>query len=129
MNTERGHLVFVYGTLRKNECNAHVLGNAKCMSEYAWVQGTLFDTGFGYPALTLVDSGRVFGEIYDVDADGLKKLDYLEGYKGPGDENLYERQTYPVVTEDVPVDVIIYTVDHNPSLCKKVIECGDWLKR
>ncbi|MGP4082734.1 gamma-glutamylcyclotransferase family protein [Pseudalkalibacillus sp. R45] len=129
MNTERGHLVFVYGTLRKNECNAYVLGNAKCLSEHAWVLGTLFDTGYGYPAMTLVDSGNVFGEIYEVDADGLKKLDHLEGYKGPGNENLYERKIYPVMTENGPIDVVIYTVDHNPSLCKKVIECGDWLKR
>ncbi|WP_408009693.1 gamma-glutamylcyclotransferase [Pseudalkalibacillus sp. A8] len=129
MKDEMPHLVFVYGTLRKNECNAHMLGNAKCISSDAWVHGTLFDTGFGYPAITLVDSGKVYGEIYQVKAEDLPKLDELEGYKGTDTDNLYERKNCLVMTEGGPVEVIIYTVDHNPDLCKKVIGSGDWPKR
>ncbi len=45
------HLIFVYGTLRKNQPDHYLLDDALLVAEYAWTSGRLFDTGLGYPAV------------------------------------------------------------------------------
>lgn len=121
--------VFVYGTLRKGEPNHHLLAGAKCVNECAWINGTLFDTGQGYPALSLTPFGSVYGEVYEVDDKLIRKLDQLEGYELGRERNLYEREMKKIMSNDGLFETYIYTVDHNPSLCKKRIDCGDWLNR
>lgn len=128
MTEKKRHMVFVYGTLRKHGENHHVLKDAKCVIETAWIRGTLYDTGFGYPAFTFAPSGNVYGEVYEVDDEGLSCLDELEGYVADRADNLYERYLKAVLTEKGPMEAIIYTVDHNPTLCKRPIPCGDWMK-
>ncbi|MBY6037697.1 gamma-glutamylcyclotransferase [Fictibacillus nanhaiensis] len=76
------HLIFVYGTLRKGEQHHHLLHQAVCLEENCWIQGQLFDTRWGYPAL-LLEKGAlpVKGDLYKVTSDQLKKLDRLEGFQ------------------------------------------------
>jgi len=84
-------LVFVYGTLKKGFCNHHVLGkNSKFVSTDT-VPGALYFIGhrhYPYALPTLgwatpkpYDSGeRIHGEIYSVDTETVRELDYLEGH-------------------------------------------------
>ncbi|MCF6136346.1 gamma-glutamylcyclotransferase family protein [Pseudalkalibacillus berkeleyi] len=125
----KSSLVFVYGTLRKGESNHHLLAGTNCVNERAWINGTLYDTGQGYPALSLTPFGSVYGEVYEVDDKLISKLDQLEGYQFGRERNLYEREMKKIMTNDGLVETYIYTVDHNPSLCIKRIECGDWVNR
>ncbi|MGM7700339.1 gamma-glutamylcyclotransferase family protein [Pseudalkalibacillus sp. Hm43] len=122
------HLVFVYGTLRKGASNHHVLNGARCVAENAWIKGTLYDTGLGYPALSLSPHGKVHGEIFEVDDIGLQTLDQLEGFVADRESNLYERMVQKVTTRDGLLDTYIYTVDHNLSICQKCIPSGDWIQ-
>jgi len=93
------HLVFVYGTLRRGEGNSHLLKGAKYV-------GTALSNGANYGMTTSADnggipflynptslhakintpfvlalgSGRVAGEIWQVDGETFAALDRLEGH-------------------------------------------------
>lgn len=116
--------VFVYGTLRKHEANHHFLKEARCISQQCWTHGILYDTGNGYPAM--VSGGqRVYGELYEVTAEQLKRLDILEGYKGVGRDNHYERSTQVIHTDFATSEAYVY-VYSQPIRDFKEIRFGDW---
>ncbi|MGZ9583313.1 gamma-glutamylcyclotransferase family protein [Paenibacillus marinisediminis] len=122
-------LVFVYGTLRRDEVNAGLLRDAECISEKAYVRGRLYDTGCGYPALTLSGHQRVQGEVYRIDAPTLKRLDELEDYYAKGDpRNLYERVSVTVHTEQGDMRVWTYIFLEEQASQLELIGTGDWLK-
>lgn len=120
-------LVFVYGTLRKHERNDYLLIGAKCVAEQCWTNGELFDTGAGYPAIAKSAEGRVYGELYMVDDSHLKDLDHLEGYRGPGKKNLYDRIEQMVYTDSESTLAYVYVIhpDHKNMLNLHITE-GDW---
>ena len=123
-------LVFVYGTLRRGEANAGLLRDAECISEKAYMRGGLYDTGCGYPALTLSGQQCVQGEVYRVDAPTLKKLDELEDYYAKGDpRNLYERVSVAVHSDQGDMQVWTYIFLEEKALQLERIDSGDWLKR
>ncbi|NSL51859.1 gamma-glutamylcyclotransferase [Calidifontibacillus erzurumensis] len=117
--------VFVYGTLRKNESNASLLKNAFCLAEQAWTEGVLFDTGFGYPAMTQSSTGYVFGELYKVTESELQSLDHLEGYSPGSTNNLYDRVKQTVYTDQGETMAYVYVAGRKDLLVKK-ISSGDW---
>lgn len=124
------HKVFVYGTLRRGEENAHYLRGAEAISLAAVAVGRLVDTGRGYPALVPDhDPGRkVIGELYVVDADRLVTLDELEDYYGSGDSrNEYDRIMASVETEWGTAEAWIYVYAQPEDLSGGMtIEDGDW---
>ena len=71
------HKVFVYGTLIAGERNAHCAGNAR--RQKAWTTGTIYDTGWGYPAFVKRGRTHIKGEVLTVNDDGFKSMDWLEG--------------------------------------------------
>jgi len=122
-------LVFVYGTLRKNEFyHDEYLNGAELVAEQAYVFGELWDTGLGYPALVLGGQGRVYGELYRINPEILRRLDELEDYHGPGGPNEYER-----IELNVYADPQIYTayayVYPAPPARGKFLASGDWKKQ
>lgn len=88
--------VFVYGTLLVGEGNHHVAAQHVLSVQPGAVRGRLYDVG-AYPALALYDEreafseGTVVGEWLEVTEEGLKAMDILEDYYGPGGQNEYER--------------------------------------
>lgn len=124
--------VFVYGTLRKGERNAHFLNEAPCLYENVWVEGTLHDTDRGYPVLFSGDATnknqKVYGEIYDINRDMLENIDVLEGYVPGRSENLYERITMRAYTdnENVLDDVMTYEAGGGLKDSDEKIAQGDW---
>ena len=81
------HRVFVYGTLLSGEVNHHLLCDARLLGAHRTEpRFTLLVLG-AYPGL--VDGGdtAVQGEVYAVDAAGLRRLDRLEDYP-----RLYDRR-------------------------------------
>lgn len=118
-------LVFVYGTLRQGERYHHLLKNSRPVAMLARVEGTIVDTGLGYPALLEVSNGSVAGEVYEVTDDLLAALDELEDYYGPdADNNEYERVRTQVQTDlgQIPAWIYVYRRDHIYPL----ISGGDW---
>lgn len=119
------HLVFVYGTLRRHEINFYLMNGAVPVAGQAWTFGELYDTGNGYPAMRLSDTSRVYGELYRVDDEQLKRLDQLEDYEEGSPDNLYERIRRPVYTDRGEVEAWLYIA--NPAeLFRLHIPSGDW---
>jgi gamma-glutamylaminecyclotransferase len=86
------HRVFVYGTLLRGEVNHYLLQDARLLGAHRTEpRFTLLLLG-AYPGL--VDGGdtAVSGEVYGVDAAGLRRLDRLEDYP-----RLYDRRIIPTV--------------------------------
>ncbi|MCD1259331.1 gamma-glutamylcyclotransferase [Paenibacillus athensensis] len=88
--------VFVYGTLLTGESNYRVASPFVKSVQPGAVYGRLYDYG-PYPKLTLCGEAEagplpvVVGEWLEVSKAGLRAMDVLEGYYGPGRENEYER--------------------------------------
>ncbi|KOS27358.1 branched-chain alpha-keto acid dehydrogenase [Bacillus anthracis] len=121
------HHIFVYGTLRKEQSNAHFMQGAICIADEAWTYGKLFDTNEGYSAMTYSNEEKVYGEVYEVNDDILHKLDELEEYTGNAETDLYERITQIVFDGDREIEAYVY-IAHDKNMLKKVIISGDWLK-
>jgi gamma-glutamylcyclotransferase (GGCT)/AIG2-like uncharacterized protein YtfP len=90
-----GKLVFVYGTLKRRCSNHHFMAGQKFVGEARTAPGfRLFDLG-GYPGMVVRpdDKDGVTGEIWEVDADALVRLDALEGVS----EKTYRREVVPLL--------------------------------
>ncbi|PGB79702.1 branched-chain alpha-keto acid dehydrogenase [Bacillus wiedmannii] len=120
------HHVFVYGTLRKEQTNAHFMQGAICIADGAWTYGKLFDTNEGYPAMICSNEDKVYGEVYEVNEVILQKLDELEEYTGNAETDLYDRITQTVYVADRDIEAYVY-IAQNKKMLKKVIDSGDWL--
>lgn len=82
------HQVFVYGTLKRGQSNHHALGGADFLGRARLHGAAVHDLG-RYPMAVLTPGrpGVIHGELYQVDAASLARLDQLEGYP-----HLYDRQ-------------------------------------
>ena len=116
------HKVFVYGTLLRGEHNAHWAGGARRTP--AWTHGTIYDTGFGFPAYVREGEAKIVGELLTVDAEGFASMDRLEGYP-----RLYRREQIDVFTlGGGRVRAWVYIMNSLPKDAK-VIAGGDWRNR
>ena len=116
------HKVFVYGTLLTGERNARWAMNAR--RHPAWTHGTIYDTGWGYPAFVKEGETKIVGELLTVDDEGFASMDRLEGYP-----RLYRREEIEAFTaESGCVRAWVYIMNSLPKDAK-VIEGGDWRNR
>jgi gamma-glutamylaminecyclotransferase len=123
ITSTRAHSVFVYGTLRKGQCNhryflnrSKFLGMAKTKKRYALY-------GHGIPILSRAGSiSQVNGEVYFVDNTTLSQLDRLEGHP-----DMYKREQAEVVLED-GTELIAWIYFHDEAH-GDLIESGDFLQK
>lgn len=88
--------VFVYGTLKAGYNNNRRLDGATYLGNDIVKGYKLFNSGF--PVAAAADDCSVLGEVYQIEEDiHLKGLDQLEGFRGVGEHNMYER--YEAITE------------------------------
>ena len=119
--------VFVYGTLRKGEKYADLLKDAACIASQAWVNGCLYETEKGYPALVKSEADICYGEVYTVNADELAMLDVLEGFEKNSETNLFIRKKIDVNTDQETFEAYVYFLaDNNKDMLKEQILTGDW---
>lgn len=107
--------IFVYGSLRRKQGNSHWMTNAQWVGEYCIKGYRLYNLGL-YPGAVPGD-GRVYGEIYRIDAITLSELDELRVADGE-----YKRTLIQTPFGSAWMYVYQYQVDHLP-----LIESGDWL--
>ena len=125
-------LVFFYGTLMTGFDRRRQMGIDPRMKyrTRGWVQAALFDLGI-YPAAVPADSGRVWGELFDMlDPEGvLRALDEIEGYRpGEPDSSLYIRSQVPVHLPDGTTEQA-WVYFYNAPLGKAPrIDSGDYLE-
>lgn len=113
--------LFVYGTLRSDGSQAHLLANRRRAE--AWVTGTLWDLPAGYPALQLTGAGRVWGERVDeVDDDLLRLLDVYEGVP----QGLYARAMVDLRVGTKVEPAWAWVMDDPRRHHGRVISSGRW---
>ncbi|PCK21797.1 gamma-glutamylcyclotransferase [Bacillus pumilus] len=111
--------LFVYGTLLKHEeYHETYLKESSPLAKSAWIKGRLYDTGAGSPACVLAEKSSVYGELYEVTAETLNKIDELE--EG------YVMQEIDVMTDQGPKAAIAYTLPEQKALDLEEIESGCW---
>lgn len=124
-------LVFVYGTLRKDDCRAGVLSDYKCTNPEAYLDDFQMLHLGGFPGI-VPGPGRVRGEVYEVDEACLKALDGIEGYrKDDPDHSLYIRETVNVFNPDGGNIGEVFTyVFNRDTECQnvRIIPSGDWFE-
>ena len=120
------HYIFVYGTLRKNEANAHFLQDSICIANESWTYGSLFDTNEGYPAMIHSKNKKVYGEVYRVTDAVLRDLDKLEEYTGASEQDLYNRITQAIYINEKILEAYVYIAQKQDMLQHQIVE-GDWV--
>ena len=117
--------VFVYGTLRKNQGNYLGTGLSKYPhigTEEAYLPFQMCDLG-PFPALVRDDvTHPIVGDVFQVDADMMNRLDILEGYP-----QMYDRMIVTLGQTDShpPIHAWVYYMRDRPS--DNIIDNGDWL--
>lgn len=118
--------VAVYGSLRKGFGNHRLLdGLEACFEGFVEVPYRMVSLG-AFPGLVPhAEKSSVYLEVYELDSDErLRRLDGLEGYRGPNADNFYDR----VVIPDFEVGgegVHVYVLDNSYSNSQPVTS-GDW---
>lgn len=117
-----GHTrVFVYGTLRTGERNHDLLaGAARLGADRTPTRYTLVDLG-AYPAAVAGGSTAIVGEVFEVDAATLARLDRLEGHP-----HLYQRTTVRLTSRR---GAVMYVMTAAQAAGWPALPSGDWLAR
>ena len=117
MNTVK---LIVYGTLMSGERNHRFCRNAISITPCT-VTGTLYDTGYGFPAFMPEGDGVVKAELIEIPLADWADVDRLEGYP-----RLYDRQLLQATLADGgEATGWVYIMTELPEDAK-VIESGNW---
>jgi len=121
---KRDILIFVYGTLRKNNGNHRLIENAKFLGEHITEPiYNLYSLG-GFPALKPGGVTAVKGEVYAVNKEEARRVDGLEGYT-PGEQATF----YDKIQIETPWGQAgVYTYVRQPNE-SSLIKSGDWMNR
>ena len=85
------------------------------------VIGTLYDTGYGFPAFVPEGNNVVKAELIEIPIEDWAAVDGLEGYP-----RLYDRQLYPAKLADgSEATGWVYIMNTLPPMAK-IIESGSW---
>ena len=124
MKSNETFKVAVYGTLLAGERNEGYADGAISRVPCT-IRGTLYDTGWNYPAFVPGEDGReVKAEVLTVDAKVLKSMDALEGYP-----RFYRRDEVEATLADgTVVRAMVYVMNRLPERAA-VIASGDWRNR
>ena len=131
-------LIFVYGSLRSDLRNHHMLNNSQYLGEFISEESfhliaheTLL---FPYLANLPIDEPKtkIKGEIYKVNSHTLKKLDLLESHP-----DIYQRQEKIFKNGKDTISAYVYIIANatiinyildNLNSSYFLIESGDWVK-
>lgn len=112
--------IFVYGSLKRGFSNHNYFcqNMIKCIP--CCITGTLYDTGWGFPALDLNGDQLIYGELITVPKDDLWAFDQLEGVPA-----LYQRKEIEIDINNDKIKSFVYTMNCSNRRFKKV-ENGKW---
>ena len=113
--------VFVYGTLLAGEGNHRLLATATLLGEARTEPAfELRDLGY-FPGLVKGGACAVAGEVYEVDAPTLARLDALEGHPR------FYRRTRIVLDDGAKVETYLLAPEQVEG--RPVIPSGNWRSR
>jgi len=105
--------IFVYGTLKRGGENHEWLAGQRFIAPARTrPRYRMFDLG-GYPGMVRDDEGvAVEGEIWEVDAAGLTRLDVLEDVGG----GEYERVKIDLNDDDAEGYIYLHSIEDRPDV-------------
>ena len=112
--------LIVYGTLMSGERNHRFCRNAVSIIPCT-VTGTLYDTGYGFPAFVPEGENMVAAELIEIPFEDWEAVDRLEGYP-----RLYDRLMFPAKLADGTDTTGWVYVMHNLPEMAQIIESGNW---
>ena len=107
-----------YGTLMTGEHNHHLVQSSLSISP-GMLKGTLYDTGYGFPAFTQEGDSTVVFEIIRIPRKDWPRVDQLEGYP-----NLYTRKFIPLFRGNITVGAWVYIMNELPPQAKVIKDTG-----
>jgi gamma-glutamylcyclotransferase (GGCT)/AIG2-like uncharacterized protein YtfP len=119
--------VAVYGSLRQGMGNHRLLEGQKFVGTTVTEQPYAMYSLGGFPKVSLEGAKvcPIVVEIYDVDAQGLSRLNQLEGFHGKGSQyNFYDCS--PVATG--LGEALIYHIEDGYGGTRECVDHGDWVK-
>jgi gamma-glutamylcyclotransferase (GGCT)/AIG2-like uncharacterized protein YtfP len=120
--------IFVYGTLLPGLCRHYAMQGSRSLGR-GTITGLLYDLG-PYPAV-VHGAGKVWGEVFEVDATVLAALDAIEAFysDAPADKSEYIREEASVCLVETNTSISAWFYRFNRSIAgKRHIEHGDYLK-
>jgi len=106
--------LFVYGTLMKGQSNHNYLSDSNYIGDGTLLGYDMYNLGC-YPGI-IDGTGKVYGELYDVNDYKLKDIDYLEG-----EGSLYIRKLVKVsLLSGEFIDAWCYIYNHTVSNYQKM---------
>ena len=115
--------VFTYGTLMKGQDAYGRFGEMKYIANGVLRGYGLYEVEEGFPAAVPVRGFSVYGEIYEVDEDVLRKLDRYEM-----EGSLYVRRLMEIETDSKPVDAWFYEYKKDVEGLELRAPVGKWTK-
>jgi gamma-glutamylcyclotransferase (GGCT)/AIG2-like uncharacterized protein YtfP len=118
----KNKLVAVYGSLRKGLGNHRVLGGSTLVGKTAVSGWEMFSLG-GFPGIRS-GCGDIVIEVYSVASERIAQgLDRLEGYRGAGGNNFYDKEIVATEYGDAEIYTLQDGYDGNAT-----VDDGDWYK-
>lgn len=117
---EKTVFLITYGTLMSGERNHRFCQNAVSIQPCTII-GTLYDTGYGFPAFVPEGDTQVHAELIEIPLEDWASVDRLEGYP-----RLYDRRLYPVKLADGSKATGWVYIMNPLQPMAKVIESGSW---
>lgn len=115
--------LFVYGSLMSGFGNHRFLHDAKFISE-ARTKGLMFDAG-PFPMAITDPLSYIYGEVYKINEDTLREIDYLEGHP-----DFYRRHNVNVIKDDgEEIRAWCYFVKPESVNKESMIGDGRWIKK
>lgn len=117
--------VFVYGSLKKDRWNHHVLGASEFVADAVTRERFLLtDVGFPYMVpetdnSTQTSSEKVVGEVYKVIDPEV--LDNLDGLEGVSHGHYKHYHTTVDAGGDTPIDVMTYVPVDSDRACQNLV--------
>jgi gamma-glutamylcyclotransferase (GGCT)/AIG2-like uncharacterized protein YtfP len=114
-------LISVYGSLRKDMGNDHLLSDSKYLGTFnSEPVFSLYSLSY-YPGLKTNGNTSVVMEVYEVNDKVAQRIDNLEGYNPNKPATFYDK--IPIETPWGTASVYIY-VNDIPE--ERLVESGDW---
>lgn len=105
--------LFVYGTLKRGYRNHQLLEKSSYMGKGTISGYDLYDLG-SFPAI-IRGTGEVYGELYEIDTETMKKVDWLES-----EGSLYIKMPVNVSQDGKMIIAITYIFNRQVHNAKKI---------
>jgi len=112
--------VAVYGSLRACLSNHYLLEESNCIGTFVLNLPYTMISLISFPALIKTErTNNITVEIYEINNETLKRLDYLEGYP-----SFYNRELISVNG----IKAWIYYINDSHEFKNDIVQSGDWKK-